>query len=383
MSSSAAAGRGGSLLEERGLQMRRALEKTEAQQVVEGLIAVSRTAETAEAGETVVAELTYDATGDAWAVNPDYEHRPDAGLGNSPQWLESMLLGAIDSPRSTSSKIDRGSLDCNSVSASLDGNCDVGTILRELVSKDRALQMLVDENRSLRVFTEKLKSTIIDLGGVLPDEWALPDGDADAAESPVASPGDTARDEKVITHEKVIMAPGAKDRGLFQNPRQEVATTCSRCSRPLGKQMVRSRSWSAAEQAWPRTGPVSPKPESSATFRDEMEVAFQNFKQKKNPSSPTTSAKQENRITSSRPAGGGGGGGHTLFNQHAASFFDSIVSGLTLGVSTPSKRSNEGPSPETRLKEKVKGLEYTNDQLLLFVLDARARYPDLYLPDLG
>lgn len=69
--------RKGSLIEERGLQMRRAMERKEAQQFVDGLLSVSRFPDEKPATtDAVIAELTFDggtSTGDdegeVWSVS--------------------------------------------------------------------------------------------------------------------------------------------------------------------------------------------------------------------------------------------------------------------------------------------------------------------------
>jgi predicted transcriptional regulator len=61
------------MVEERGLQMRRALERKDAQQAVEGLISgvrreLQETSEQEEHIDQIVAELTFDDLDDAWTV---------------------------------------------------------------------------------------------------------------------------------------------------------------------------------------------------------------------------------------------------------------------------------------------------------------------------
>jgi uncharacterized protein YhdP len=65
----------GWLIEERGLQMRRAMEKQEAWQIVEGLLSRKEfqdTGEREEQTDEISAELTFDDVIDSWAVRQPF-----------------------------------------------------------------------------------------------------------------------------------------------------------------------------------------------------------------------------------------------------------------------------------------------------------------------
>ena len=166
----------GSLVEERGLQMRRALEKKEAQQALEGLVSVSRTdnqsaeppgregglgrgtsADDGQAQPEVEAELTFDDS-------PCAENRDQGTVHKkmSPQSLESIIFGQIESPRVSLDM--RHSADWNCINASFDES----RMGQELIDRENVLQLLVGENRSLHLYIDTLKQTILDLGGAVP-----------------------------------------------------------------------------------------------------------------------------------------------------------------------------------------------------------------------
>lgn len=377
------------MVEERGLQMRRALEKKEAQQTLEGLISVSL--KDHHAGddakpEEVVAELTFDDLPCAETVDEG------AARKITPQCLESIFFGHLQSPRS-SERWDRTSTDFNALGASFDGgrrdSCETGMIVRELIDKESVLQLLVDENRSLRLFVETLKQTILGLGGDVP-EFA-PQSTAHGDEATVqASPAiqDTKgldalqagkcreAEYSASTRNEIMPSPsrsptqaGSKHNGLHEKAE---LVECCRCRQQQERQLVRSRSWPASTSLH---SAVPLRKTGLASFHAEMESVAQSFAQRQ---SSIPAVERECEVASSSG----------IFNQNAVSFFDSIVSGLTLGVGTPSKRAGEAGQISSQgalvngLKKQITSLEYNNDQLLLFVLDARERYPELYLPDL-
>ena len=201
----------GALVEERAVQMRRALEKNEAQEAVDSMILAARKdiedvlvrAQFAERGEEVVScELTFNGHDEKWGV-VNY----DGGMAHkiTPQSLEQILFGpslAIEGeheeqpsspPKSPLAFSQRrhgfsgrlestDSIGLGGVS-SMRKSYELGTITRELMSKESSLQMLADRNRALRSYIEVLQETIRALGAAVPQpsDPLRPDDDEEPA----------------------------------------------------------------------------------------------------------------------------------------------------------------------------------------------------------
>ena len=277
-------------------------------------------ADDGQAQPEVEAELTFDDS-------PCAENR-DQGTEKkmSPQSLESILFGLAESPRMSLDM--RHSADWNAVSTSFDES----RMGREHIDRESVLQLLVDENRSLHLYIDTLKQTILNLGGAVPGpspEASLPVSETTMQASPEFQVSMTLGAVQTEDHDKGTPAAstGSADAKIQKQVPHGPSVECCRCRSRLvrprhEKQMARSQSWPSSPSL-----PRSLHGESSASFRAEMESVQQSFAQR-----------------SSTAADGGGravaaSSGHTIFNQNAVSFFDSMVSGLTLGVSTPSKRS--------------------------------------------